>query len=456
MASAKTSNHFAECLRPSSACLPRLALTKQGNSARNRQITNDLIFFLLTLLLIFTPAQCARADEQDLFDKPSYELVTEEDTLTMRFSQSWSFDSIDLPAVSANLWGQDNQCQAAVLKIDGHSFISRLNDDESRLKFSLRGATSNLLQIIPVFITTSNGQTGDPPLFVATPARIRLLEDELKELADSVLLFQQRNSCFSCHTALPLAITCKVAAASGLRIPDATLSQIGSDIAGMQSYDGIYYFPQHPDYGVISPTLCAGTVMAIISDFSGQYLENLHKIRLLLPDWLDDDGLLKSDFYFRPLFIGHKTNMLFEAMILQTLYLYSASDAPEVFDDSLRQRLNQLRRAAAFDPAEPIHRQILIMAGTPVLFQFSSAEQPLIIKQLLHLLKNEPEGERADIRALALYLLARFSPNLPPDQLKRRPLQNLGDRIWACFEKIVISLPTMAKNKQVPADNMKQ
>jgi len=196
--------------------------------------------------------------------------------------------------------------------------------------------------------------------------------------------------------------------------------------------------------------------MAIISDFSSQYLENLHKIRQLLPEWRDDDGLLKSDFYFRPLFIGHKTNMLFEAMILQTLYLYSASDEPEVFDESLRQRLNQLRRAAAFDPAEPVHRQILIMAGTPVLFQFSSIERPLIARQLLHLLKNEPEGERADIRALALYLLSRFSPELPSDQLKRKPLQNLGDRIWACFEQIVISLPTSAKNMQQTADNMEQ
>jgi len=417
-----------------------------------------LICYILTLTALFSATQplMARADSSGVFGSPSYELVFQEDVLTMHFDQSWSFDSIELPAVSQNLWGDNSQYRAAVIKIADRSFISRLNDDKSRLTFKLHGATGNQVQIRPIFKIDKAERTGGPPLFIATPARIRMLEDELKELADSVLLFQQRNSCFSCHTALPLAITCKVAAASGLRIPDTTLIQIGSEIAAMQAYDGTYHFPQHPDYGVISPTLCAGTIMAIISDFSGQYLGNLHRIQLLFPGWLDDDGMLKSDFYFRPLFIGHKTNMLFEAIILQALYLYSASDKPEVFDDSLRQRLNQLRRAATFDPGEPIHRQILIMAGTPVLFQFSSAERPLMVRQLLHLLNNEPEGERADIRALALYLLARFSPDRPSDKIRKRPLQNLGDRIWACFEQIVISLPSGAKNNPISADNVKQ
>jgi len=431
-----------------------MASAKISNNATYRGIA-AAILLLFTLLTSTLSAQTATEGEP-VFGRPAYRLSDEENLLSMQFSQSWSFDNVDLPSVAQDLWGENNQCRAAVIKIDNKSFISRLSDDENRLYFNLHGATTSQWQIIPVFTVNTKRSPGESPVFVATPARIRKLEDELKELADSVLRFQQRNSCFSCHTALPLAITCKVAAASGMRIPSTSLNQIGSDIAGMQSFAGSYHFPQHPDYGVISPTLCAGTIMAIISDFSGQYLENLNKIRLLLPDWTDDDGLLKSDFYFRPLFIGHKTNTLFEAMILQTLYLYSATDEPEVFDESLRKRLNQLRQAAAFDPAEPIHRQILIMAGTPILFQFSTAERPLIIRQLLHLLKNEPEGERADIRALALYLLTRFSHERPEEQLKRRPLQNLGDRIWACFEQIVISLPTRAKNYQQPADNIEQ
>ncbi len=429
------------------------AISSRKYTVRGHLIASMIL--LSTILLADLPAY-ARNEMPHVFGKPEYQLTREEDVITMRFSQSWSFDSIDLPTVSPVFWGDNVQCRTAVIRTERHSFISRLSDDESRLIFSLNGTTSQQIQLVPMFKTGTERRTGEPPIFTATPERIRLLEDDLKELAESVLSFQKRNSCFSCHTALPLAITCKVAAASGLRIPDTTLSQIGNDIAGMQSYDGVYHFPQHPDYGAITPTLCAGTVLAIMSDFSGQYLENLRKIRLLLPKWLDDDGLLKSDFYFRPLFIGHKTNLLFEAMILQALYLYSATDKPELFDESLRLRLNHLRQAATFDQAEPIHRQILLMAGTPVLFQFSSAERPVIVKQLQHLLDNEPEGERADIRALALYLLARFSPELPGNPLKQRPLQNLGDRIWSCFEQIVISLPTEAKNNGQPADNMEQ
>lgn len=411
---------------------------------------------ILILLLLMISGNAALAVPGSSFPDPVYELATGEESLSMTFSQSWSFDQIELPSVSEQLWGKARQCRAAIIKTAGRSFISRLSADSERLMFNLDGVISSQAQVIELLKVDAARPEGAAPVFAATPARIRMIEDELKELADAVLRFQKRNSCFSCHTALPLALTCKVAAASGYRVPDNILNQIGSNIAGMQSYDGSYSFPKHPDYGTISTTLCAGAIMAIISDFSSQFLESLHKIRLLLPEWLDDDGLLKSDFYFRPLFIGQATNMLFEAVILQTLYLYSATDDPEIFDNSLRLRLKELRKHAAFDPAEPIHRQILLMAGTPVLFQFSKEERPLIVRQLQHLLKNEPEGERTDIRALALFLLGRFGQNIGPQPLNRRPLQNLGDKIWACFEQIIISRATGAKNNQISADNSTQ
>lgn len=425
----------------------------------NKQYIDDYGRFLPNLalpIMLFFFMLSATTLSGSVFGKPEYQLRPDGDALLIHFSQSWSFDLVELPSVSKELWGDTYKHRAATIVIAGRSFISKLSDNEHRLIFNLRGTTGHLLQIMSIFKTSTVTPTGDPPEFVATPARIRKIEDELKELAESVLNFQRRNSCFSCHTALPLVLACKVATVSGLRIPTTTLNQIGNDIAAMQSYNGIYSFPRHPDYGIIAPTLCAGAIMAIISDISSQYLDNLQKIRLLLPDWLDDDGLLKSDFYFRPLFIGNKTNMLFEAVILQVLYLYRGADGPEFFDEDLHKRLTLLRQQATFAPDEPIHRQILSMAGTPILFQFTDAERPLIIRQLLHLLNNEPEGERASIRALAIFLLSRFSPGMRFDQPRKLPTQNLGDEIWACFEKLVTSLPTEAKNTEISADSKEQ
>ena len=444
MASAKTADRKRQT-RPAYSGHLRLS-----SLFRSLAVSTGLLVIVLISLTL--PAAARQVNPDELV----YELKTAEDSTTMVFLQSWSFDQLRLPSTSEKVWGKSGQCRAAIVKTGGHSFISRLSTDETELLFNLNGVIDDRLQIIPLLLIESTLPSKGLPELTAIPARTRMIEDELKILAESVLHFQQKNSCFSCHTALPLVFACKVAAASGYRIPEDTLVLIGQNIAAMQAYSGAYSFPDHPDYGMISTTLCAGAIMAVISDFSSQYLDNLQKIRALLPDWLDDDGLLKSDFYFRPLFIGQKTNMLFEAIILQTLYLYTATDNPEIFDDTLRQRLNQLRKLAAFNQSEPIHRQILLMAGTPILFQFSTAERPLIIRQLLYLLKNEPEGERADIRALALFLLGRFSPVTRPELARKRPDQNLGDKIWACFEKIVTSLPIRAKNNQISADKAKQ
>ena len=204
-----------------------MASAKISNNATYRGIA-AAILLLFTLLTSTLSAQTATEGEP-VFGRPAYRLSDEENLLSMQFSQSWSFDNVDLPSVAQDLWGENNQCRAAVIKIDNKSFISRLSDDENRLYFNLHGATTSQWQIIPVFTVNTKRSPGESPVFVATPARIRKLEDELKELADSVLRFQQRNSCFSCHTALPLAITCKVAAASGMRIPSTSLNQIGRD-----------------------------------------------------------------------------------------------------------------------------------------------------------------------------------------------------------------------------------
>lgn len=184
-------------------------------------------------------------------------------------------------------------------------------------------------------------------------------------------------------------------------------------------------------------TLCAGMIMAVISDFSSEFIFNLKKILPLLVEWRSKEGPTSSDFFLRPLFIGQPTAALFEANIISTIYFRSFAESEAEPDENLRQRLLELGKWAESLKSEPVHRRIVIMLGMPMLFQLGHESSAQIIKELSDFLTKEPEGRRKDIRAITLALLARIKPELRIELQPSGSTQNLADEIWVCLENII-------------------
>lgn len=393
---------------------------------------------IMLLLLVATPAP-GQSD--------NYAIYRYGDRIVISFSATWAFDAVKLPVIMTRLWGEQIDCRAAAIEVAGQQFVASAGQNSNFLNFNLQGLATDSLVITPLFKQNTSSENATAQIeFTAVLAKIRKIEKNLAELTSRVAAFQRQNNCFSCHIALPLALAYKTAAARGYKVSSTRIIDLGRDIAAMQLSEGSFHFPEQPDYGKIVTTLSAGAILAMISDFSSEFITSLKKILPLLPGWVDQDGLLKSDFFFRPFFIGQPTAALLEAFLRYTVYLQSAADLESKPDDLLRQRVLQLTRWASTQNSEAIHRRIVIMVGMPFLFQFNHHEMPETIRQLKHLLKNEPEGQRHDIRALAMFLLLRISPDETVELQPVNPAQNLADEIWQCFEQIITFTPRQLPN----------
>lgn len=368
-----------------------------------------------------------------------YTVSNLKDGTAITLAEEYAFDVIKLPTRSEELWGQSNECRAAMLEIGGQQFISSAIPESTHLVFKPEGLTGASFTIRPLIVEkcdeTTSGTAGIT--FTAVPARVRAIETSISTLTGKVSAFQSKNHCFSCHTALPLAIVYREANSRGFNIDQNLILSIGRDISAMQLGDGSFFFDWQPVYGRITTTMCAGAVLAIISDYSTEFLMNMRKILPLLHEWNNSPDPVNADFFLQPVYTGQPTSALFEALIISTLYFKSAIEQMGEAEEMLRLRLLDLKKWASGMRSEPIYRRIVIMMGIPVLFQISPAEQTTAKEELLGILTHEPEGRRLDVRAMALLCLTKMLPDGNIELSAPEKPQNLGDEIWQCLENII-------------------
>lgn len=380
----------------------------------------------------------------------NYSISILSDRTLVRFAEEWSFDQIEVPAVSQSFWGNRLTHSAATLKAGDQPFVSALSSDSSHLKFNLAGVKTSEIEIIPLLTSDQSTTIESDFIFLAVPAKIREIEKKINDSLDQEILFIRKNNCFSCHTALPLAMACKSAGAEGLQPDLQKIRDFGLAISKTQQPNGSFFYPAHPDYGVITTTLSAGVILSFLSDFSDDFINQLQNIFNLLPGWLDNNGLAQSDFYFKPVFIGQLTSALFESIIINTLYCKTAG-IPQESHELMRQRLVRLSNWATDQTAEPLHRQIIMMAGIPFFYNVSIEERSTLATQLTDMLNNEPEGRRTEIQALTRMVLKRLSP---ARNLSMAPTgSGQSTQNWQLFLELLHLFPVKAKNTQQSADN---
>lgn len=368
--------------------------------------------------------------------------------IKIKFSEMLALDSISLPTVSTELWGKGVRCRAATIRIGSQNFLSSTKTIDSPMLFNPGGAITDTMIISPVFTEPATNSMDGLFKVEAVRARIRQIEDEITALSNEVLEFQNENRCFSCHTAFPIAMVLNEADKKGFKIPQQAVEKIGASIGAMQKVDGTFHFSNQPDYGTISPTLCAGAVLALLARFAPEMLTNINKIAVLFPKWYDEKGDLKSDFFFKPLFLGQTSSALFEALVFSSLYYFEPSVTGKAPNEMHRKRLIHLNQNCRIDKDLSVIHSLLILSALPYIGQFSNEQSNLIANSIKSFVENEPEASRADISTLAQLFFSRMKnrEGLKAISALKIPAKTLSERIWNSLAKILRNNPDQPKN----------
>lgn len=363
---------------------------------------------------------------------------------TIIFSEELAIESLMLPTEASRLWGPGVSCRAATLQLADRSFIASAQPGQKELVFHLEGLFTDRILVRPAYLEKADQPEGSGSILLeAVPAQTRRIESEIESLTRQVIDFQKQNNCFSCHTLFPLALTINEAARRGLSIASSSIEVLSDSLTAMQRADGRYYFANQPEYGEVSTSLCAGGAMALLVRFDRRLLLNLVRISRLFPNWIDDESDLKSDFFFRPLFIGKPTSAMFEALILAALYYFRPVITGEKADEELRQRLIRLNARFKIDIEDSAAQNLLLLVALPYIGQFSDEMRAPLFKSVLEAQRTDPMLSRASSAALAALFFDRMGNKNGLQQLRllQTTDKTLSERLWLCFIKVMQHQP---------------
>ncbi|GAB4279535.1 MAG: hypothetical protein Kow0029_23520 [Candidatus Rifleibacteriota bacterium] len=360
-------------------------------------------------------------------------------TVSLVFAERLAIEQLRLPAISEQLWGAGQRCGAVAVSAGTITYMGSTPAGSDSILIELNGNICDKLDLVPLYLEpTTENSIGHIEIKAVRETK-KILENKLRNLTLSVIDFQKRNNCFSCHTAFPLALALSEADRKGLKIPQTEIEKLGESLCSMQSADGSYHFPDQPDYGTISPTICAGAICSLLVRFDKRLLVNLDRIMFLLPGWLDEQGNLKSDFFFKPLFLGQSTSTAFEALIIAAVYYYEPSITGIIPNDSLRQRLNYLNIKNRISNKTSLIQDLVLFLGIPYVGQINDEQKSMLVEKLHTAFKLEPNIVRPDISAMAAYFSARIGNR----QLLKKIVDevkipaNLSEQIWHCLIEIL-------------------
>lgn len=388
---------------------------------------------LFSLLFLFYAVAVFAAD---------FQTIKTEKNVLIRFEKELAIETLVLPTNNAQLWGKGGSCRAVTLDIAEQRFIGSARPDEDTITFQLNGLIDKELLLTPVFVEKLDLPAKEI-LISAKLAETKRIENEIFDLSQQVYEFQQKNRCFSCHTIFPLALALNEADREGYVVSKLQIEKLGESIAAMQRPDGSFFFANQPEYGTISPSLCAGASLAILARFDRRNLLVIERIAGLFPGWLDEESDMKYDFFFRPLFLGKPTSVLFESMIIASEYYFRPSITEEPHEEQLRERLIRLNHR--FETASDTARlqNLMILTGLPYIGQFNDQQKDLLLKDLRNAQASDPMLSRPDCAALSALFFRRMNDEKGLQQLKllQTSGKTLSEKIWLCLIKILQNQP---------------
>ena len=391
-----------------------------------KNIFNKILVFLAFLILLWQQADCENL----------YKISRNNGKISFSFNETWIFNDILIPVCSSKIWGDNKAHNVAIIEFNNEKHIISAKQGEKYLLFL--EDTKPINSFILTSISNSFEQIEESlPIFRASQAKTKEIEDELLLASNNELELIKKNKCFSCHTLIPVALSLKTAKDKGFNIDNKKVEELFDSISELQKENGSFYFETEPTYGERTTTLSSAYIISLLSDFSNDKFVNIgEKIYLYLRKIEKNDDIIEPDFIFKPFFNNETTPILFESIFLKTFYLNTRAVKEEA-----NKRANSLLKIAVAKKEYSFIDKLILLSGVPYSYQFTSNKR----KELLEELKRGfelPKGRISTItHLLSLYVSKKIAPDM---NLPSKTSQNNYDNnllLWKSLEKVLYNTP---------------
>jgi hypothetical protein len=385
---------------------------------------------ILLLIAIFT---CNSLWSQNL-----YKIVFKDNKTQIKFYDKWNFKKIAIPVHSPKIWGDNKSHNIAVIEIDNEKHIISSKPNEKYLEFTERTKAINFFTLTSINCSSEEIEE-KLPLFQASFAKTKEIEDNLQLISQEQNDFITKNKCFSCHSMIPTAIAINTAYNQGFDINTNEIDKLLRNISSLQKDNGAFYFEKEPIYGIKTTTLSAVFISSLLSEIATnnflrignkakQYLNSIHK----------KNECIESDFNYEPFFNNETTMLLFEILFQKKMYLKDR----EINKDS-NDRVNELYQISLKHEKIDYNKKLLLLCGIPYSFQIKPNELSTIKAELnTHI--NQAKSKISSIsELLSLFVLKKLSPKQQISPIISINSKNFDKefKIWNCLKDIIYNNP---------------
>ena len=361
-------------------------------------MNNKLLLLILSLISLATTAIA-----KDISFTKKYQ----GNDIQLNFKEQTKIEKLIIPSNNNSVWQSQKSCICAVATANNIKRISSISASNTELIFDFEKKDIKQIIIKPLLFSDKKIVSKIKKIKVSGISTLEAkFQSNLKAHAEEIIDFQQRNKCFSCHSAIPFSLACEEAAYQGLTIPEKQIELMLEQINDFQENDGAYKFNSDPEYGKITTTLSAGFISSTLAKLIAKPNPNIRKIFQQLPLWQDKDGSLRHDFIFLPIFNSQITSAFLESRFISNLLYNEFSKNEEI--GFLYERLGWLQSWAKKNSRLDNPSDLLFPLGIPYLLQLNKKEKDAIYLRLLNIKNSKAYQKLPEVKIITNFLLNKY------------------------------------------------
>ncbi|MBI3039360.1 hypothetical protein HYY75_09995, partial [bacterium] len=270
--------------------------------------------------------------------------------VSVKFPNPMAVSEVTIPVLDSQLWGSGNRGKIVIAKwkqLDGspeeekNVAIGTGLSHEPWILLKFGAIMTNQIEFFPISVEPVAASFGfsEGWKIVGVPASRQLIESNLLKFGQKIISSQKQERCFRCHLLLPYAMAVTSAENRGFLVPGDELASLGLEIIKMQNPDGSFYFSSHPNYGKITPTLCAAAVLGWLQRWTPEAQIGIEKACNFLLTFQKSTGEMRPDFFYPPFMTGPAFGTWLFSIALESEYLLAQTQGRTPLNPSTRAAL---------------------------------------------------------------------------------------------------------------------